>query len=219
MPPYVSPYVRGIRPAPPVRIVKKNYTKVDNDFPSLNSKPIVKGVTETAWGSSSKSFKEIVENNEVLFDYDILERLDGETSVSHFNRISEIFKRTTTHHTYNIYVVSSNTKSYRVAARNEIIARMLCQLSHNKYSNSSLDSAFVHFKQDTLDQMYSDDEIWEEVMSYVGGDKNRKDQAILMYYRKTQNIKGASEIFWFNSKKTTCKKTEEKSISKEKILY
>jgi hypothetical protein len=218
MPPYVSPYVRGKRPTQPIKQTTNKYTPSNGDFPVMGGHKNIKPPTEAPWGNANKSFKEIVENTEITFDYDILEMTAGETQVSYFNRLSKIFKRTTVLHKYNVYVVSSSVKSYRVAARHEIIARLLCQMTDNKYS-AVLDSSFVSFKRDTLEQMYSDDEVWEEVMSYVGGNITRKDEAILMYYKKTQNIKNSSEVFWFNTKKTICKKTEEKCVSKEKILY
>jgi hypothetical protein len=223
--PYVSPYVRGRRPTAPIRQVVKKYMPSADDFPTMGgstsrstsrAEPMSE-LPATLWGSA-KSFTEVVKNTEITFDYEILEKIAGESQVTYFNRLSKIFTRTTVLHKYNVYVISSNVKSYRVAARSEIIARLLCQMADNKYS-SVLDSSFAPFKRDTLEQMYSDDEVWEEVMSYVGGNITRKDEAILLYYKKTQNVKCSSEIFWFNTKKTICKQTEEKCMSKEKILY
>lgn len=201
----------------------EKYTLVNDDFPVLGSEnveaiPVKIPEIKTPWGNDGKSFKEVIENTDITFNYAILKKRDGETSVSYFSRLYGIFKNTTTLYEYDIYMVYNDVKSYTVAARHEIIARMLCQMEDDRHAKKVLCSTFAQFKTDILDQMYSDDEIWEEVMGYVNYDKTKRNKAILMYYGEKNNVKYSSDMNWLNPSVTTCNKTTESCISEEKIL-
>ena len=42
--------------------------------------------------------------------------------------------------------------------------------------------AYAKFRQNTISQMYEDDEIWDDVMWCVGNDKSKQENAIRSYY-------------------------------------
>lgn len=63
-----------------------------------------------------------------------------------------------------MYTVTSKNKTYKVAAKHEISARLLCQLEENRYSMKASSEAYAKFRQNTISQMYEDDEIWDDVM-------------------------------------------------------
>jgi len=115
--------------------------------------------------------------------------------------------------------VKSKKKTYRVAARHEIIARFLCQAEDNKYSKKAYSEAYNKFRQDTLDQMYEDDELWDEVMGRVGGERSKRDDAIRLYYNDTHTSNHMVISNWLDPCKATCIKSNENCISKEKIIY
>jgi len=207
---------------------KKKYESLynDDDFPSLGSatnretkREIKASPSLPSWGGDKKSFKDIVENSEVTFDYDILKRRDKDTDVTYFSRLSEIFKRTTTLTTYNVYTVTSKNKTYRAAARHEIIARLLCQLEENRYSKKASSAAYAEFRQNTLSQMYADDEIWDDVMWRFGNDKSKQEDAIRSYYNDSQFDNQNVTLNWLDPEKVTCKMGVEYCISKERIIY
>jgi hypothetical protein len=203
---------------------KKKYESLynDNDFPSLGS--ATKRETKASsslpsWGGDKKSFTEIVENSEVVFDYDILKRRDKDTDVTYFTHLSGIFKRTTTLSAYHVYTVTSKNKTYRAAARHEIIARLLCQLEENRYSKKASSAAYAEFRRNTLNQMYSDDEMWDGVMWSVGNDKSKQEDAIWSYYNDFRLDNQNVTLNWLDPEKVTCRKDVEYCISKEKIIY
>lgn len=203
---------------------KKKYASLDydGDFPLLGS--TTKRETKASpslspWSDDKKSFKEIVENNDVTFDYDILKRSDKDTDVTYFSRLSEIFKRTTTITTYHVYTVTSKNKTYKAAARHEIIARLLCQLEENRYSMEASSATYAKFRQDILSQMYADDEMWDDVMWRVGNDKSKQEDAIRSYYNDCQFDNQNVTSNWLDPEKATCRKDVENCISKEKIIY
>lgn len=198
---------------------KKKYASLNDadDFPPLGATGPAPQIP-SVWGDK-KSFKEIVENNEVTFNYDILERKAGETDAAYFSRLSLIYKRTTTLAAYNIYTVTGKNKSYKVAARHEIIARLLCQMEDNRYSMKASSEAYDKFRQDTLEQMYVDDEMWDEVMGSVGNDSSKREKAIRAYYNNSRPRGQGVTFNWMDPRKATCKKGIENCISKEKIIY
>ena len=188
--------------------------------------PLLPGLSSTrkkyptpSWGNNKKSFKEIVEKNKITFDYDILEKRKDEKNVTYFNRLSDIFKQTTILHKYDIYTVKSKNKSYRVAARHEIIARFLCQVEENKNSRKAHADAYNKFRQNILDQIRVDDELWEFIMERVEGDSSRCDEAIRLYYNETPASRFLISLDWLDPNKTSCEKDSENHISEEKILY
>ena len=199
-----------------MRPVRKNFISLgdDNDFPPLSS------ASNTLIPSCDgrKTFKEIFENNAISFDYDILERKEMETVSTYFNRLYDIFKRSTTLHTYDIYVIKNKTKSYKAAARHEIIARLLCQIEDNRCFRKASEDAYANFRKLTLDQMYDDDDLWDEIMGRVGGDKLKWEEAIRAHFNFIQ-LRQTVSLKWMDPLKTTCKKSGENCISKEKILY
>jgi hypothetical protein len=202
---------------------KKKYDSMynDDDFPLLGSvtNRETKASHLLSWGGDKKSFKEIVENNEVTFDYDILKKRDTDTDVTYFTHLSEIFKRTTTLTAYHVYTVTSKNKTYRAAARHEIIARLLCQLEENRYSMKASSAEYAEFRQNTLRQMYEDDEMWDDVMWRVGNDKSKQEDAILSLYNDSQLDNQNVTLNWLDPDKVTCRKGVEYCISKEKIIY
>lgn len=191
------------------------------DFPQLSKPKETRKKNHTlTWGSEEKSFKEIVEKNEITFDYNILERKKDETNSEYFNRLLDIFKQTTILHTYDIYVVKNNNKTYRVAARHEIIARFLCQIEDNKYSRKAYDDAYNKFRKNILKYMYKDDELWDDIMWRVGGDSSRRDEAIRLYYNDTHTGRYVITLNWLDPQKTTCKKDSKNTeFSEEMIIY
>lgn len=202
----------------------KKYTSLDDtyDFPSLGS--ATKRETKlspavSAWSGDKKSFKEIVENKEVRFDYEILKRNDDDTDATYFSRLYGIFKRTTTVATYRIYTVTKNNKTYRVAARHEIIARMLCQFEENRNHKKASSDLYSKFRQKTISQMYADDEMWEDIMGYVGYDDSKWEYAIRLYYNELHTDNKNVNSDWLDTEKTKCTKGVENCISREKIIY
>jgi hypothetical protein len=207
---------------------KKKYESLynDDDFPSLGSatnretnREIKASPSFPSWGSDKKSFKEIVENNEVTFDYDILKRIGKDTDVTYFARLSEIFKRTTTITAYHVYIVTSKNKTYRVAARHEIIARLLCQLEENMYFMKASSAAYAKFRHNTLIQMYAYNEMWDDVMWRVGNDESKQEDAIWSYYNDSRLDNQNVTLNWLDPEKATCRKGVDNFISKEKIIH
>lgn len=209
----------------------KGFTKLDyeEDFPTLGSsskKPEKKETSTPEQKEPKKSFKDIVKNSEIKFDLDILKQKHGEPNPTYYNRLSKIFKNNTTLHKYNIYIVrcKSINKTLKAAARDENIARFLCQQYEISANAARERSEYEKFRADILDQMNTYEDLWEEIMSYVGFDINRSEQAVKMYYNKTMLIhdslkKQKLSYKWLNSLNTTCTKTEELCISKEKIIH
>ena len=203
---------------------KKKYASLGDydDFPSLGSATKIETKASPflpSWCGDKKSFKEIVENNEVMFDYDILKRRVKDTDVTYFSRLSEIFKRTTTLTAYHVYTVTSENKTYRVAARHEIIARLLCQLEENRYSIKASSDEYAEFRKNTLSQMHADDEICDDVMWSFGNDESKQEDAIRSYYNDSKLDNYNVTLNWLDPETVTCRKGVENCISKEKILY
>jgi hypothetical protein len=218
---YVPPHMRY---PGQTDVKKKKYSSLDDedDFPSLGSATNIETKASPSlpsWGGDRKSFKEIVENKELKFNYNILNRRNKDTDVTYFSRLSEIFKRTTTLTTCHVYTVTSKNKTYKVAARHEIIARLLCQLEENRYSMKASSVEYAKFRQNTIIQMYEDDEIWDDVMWCVGNDKSKQEDAIRSYYNNSRLDNKNVILNWLDPENVTCSKGVENCISTEKIIY
>ena len=220
---YVPPHLRGKkhRSSPQRSNPLTNYQLVEDDFPALGSTPAKKVtvMTETKW--TKGSFKEVVSNTDIVFDFEILKQRKEESPSEYYNRLNTIYTRTSTLHKYSVFTLKHKKRKqlYRVAARHEIMARFICQKNEFQQNTRLKNSQYASFKQSTFDQMCNDDELWDYVLSFVGGDNSKRDEAIKLYYRESCESSPKVTSNWLNPDEASCIETSEKCISKEKIIY
>lgn len=222
---YVPPYRRNKFKQ------QKHYTKIQPDivydeqnFPSLGSCESVSNTknsnTKTSkWGKGS--FKDVVSSDDVVFDFSSLEKLQKETFVEYYNRLSMFFKRTTKLNSYHVFSVthSKKQKCYRAIARHEIVAKFLCQRAEYENHSRLKDTHYIKFKNKTFKEMMDDEDLWEYVMNLVDGDDTRRDEAINIYYKQQKKDDEIKPNNWLTSTDVKCIKTTEQVLSKEKIIY
>ena len=221
---YAPPHLRGLlreknqhvklnKVQPKEKKKKGKYMIVEDEFPVLG---VVKPMSYN-WGY--KSFKDAVVRNEITFDYEILDKKDSESYNEYFKRLGVLFKRTSVLHVYNIYTVKSDKKSYKVAARHGTIARFLCQTEEELQESKLSNRRYILFRKNTMEQMYTYPEVWDDVMGLVDGDTTKKEKAILMCYNESNPTKHEDTRTNWMSSDVVCTLTAETCISKEKILY
>lgn len=184
----------------------------DESFPPMTALP----KKYSSWGG--KSFKDALVCTEIQFDYDVLEKRLDENESAYYSRLLELFKKTTTTCLYSVYNVQGIYKTYRVAARHETIARLLCQTEENRHTKNIEKTAYAEFKHNILNNMYDDEELMCEVLMRVGGDVSMRDEAIRIFYTEQNPVRNKGYV-WMDPKKTTCVKSVDTCMSKEKILY
>lgn len=194
--------------------VGKNKYLNNDDFPLLSKRKI----SDPVWGQ--KSFKEIVENGEIVFDFDILKQKKDETLIAYIQRLNILLEKTTVMYKYNVYNVtnSDKTKTYKVVARHSIIAQLLCYTEEKNIAARMRSEHYKQFKKDTIYNMYNDTEVWDYIMGYVSGDPIRQDEAIKHYHKISNTDLYKPLTNWFSSS-VTCEKTEDTLLSDEKVLH
>ena len=167
------------------------------------------------WGN--RSFADVLKNEDKKPDaISSLYELPGENKLDYFKRIYSIYKKTTCHATYGVYICKYGNKKYTVAARHEIIVKLLCRLEESRLHIAMHKEKYLQFKHELLDLMYDDNSIWDDVMSRVDGDPAREDEAIRAYYKPRQ-YKNEHPVWWLGGL-VTCKKTNDTMLCAEKIL-
>lgn len=188
------------------------------EFPSLGSNTNITVVNNKhdLW-SNRKQFTEVVKNTEIKFDYDILNKMINETDIEYFNRLVSHIKKTSVIYNYKIFLCKKKSTSYRVCARHEIVARVLCQLEENKYELRENSKEYRNFKNNTIDRMRDDENFWYSIMDIVDGDESQIDKAIKAFYKKSVQDSDTN-ITWLDVDKVTCIETNDLYFSKEKII-
>lgn len=203
----------------------KNYRKQtgleynEKNFPALGSVNNNIKKTNSVWGKGS--FKDVVSSDDIVFDFNVLEKTKKETYLEYYNRLSMFFKRTSTLSTYYVFNVthSKKQKCYKVIARHETIAKFLCQRAEYENHARHKDTHYIKFKSKLVKEMADDGDFSEYIMDLVDGDDNRRDEAIGIYYRQQKIEDEIRPTNWLNPEDVKCVKTKEHVLSKEKIFY
>lgn len=183
----------------------------DCDFPPLSGKPVNQKHT-----LPEVSFKSIVKNSKVTFNLEILKRKENETMINYFNRLKTHFKSSTLTHTYDIFLCKKGNRQYRVAARDETIAKLLCQMYENKYLCEDKTKDFAQFKLEIYTKLEHDEMFYYELLDLVEDDKNRIEEAIKIYYNNIKKNTKSVDVSWLVLSK--CLNTKETLLSEERIL-
>lgn len=145
-----------------------------------------------------------------------LRRIHRETDSQYFDRLLNLYTQTTKLKQYNIYILKHGKRTIKVAARDEIIARFICQWHDYKTAINEEKTELEIKKKEMWNDMQEDDQLYNEIVEYMN-ENNYGIDDVLGEYCNTNTNKKFSYI-WFNFNKTSCKKTDELCISKERIL-
>ena len=184
----------------------------DDNFPPLTSSRVIPII------NPKKSFKDIFTNVDTKFNCALLNMRSNESYDAYYKRLKVIINSDNVCRTYNMYDVKHKNKTYRVIARHHIVALLLCQIDSEQKRNILSNRKFMRFRNNILEQMYYDEEMWNDVMSNVDGDAGRGEDAIIMYFNKT-NPPTTIITNWITSTDVSCTELSEKCYSVEKILY
>lgn len=201
------------------RIKYKKLPNFDDDnFPMLSSSP-EKTEFKSAWSKplDTKLLKQIKQDKQ-KDTYSLLRRLDRESDSQYFHRLSTIFSQTTRIGNYKIYIVKNKSTVIKIAARNQTIARYLCQLDEYTELLQQWTNDVRSKKIEIYEQIQDDDYLYSEVIDLVNNDSNKLDKAVDMFCSNTIPKPKITSTVWLNTKKTSCVESNETCISKEKIL-
>ena len=185
------------------------YNTKESDFPRLSSPKPRKKIAST-WSTPLN-----IQIKEKKKDDVVLSRNTNETDVQLYNRLHSLFKETTCLNTYNVYYLNYKGCRTYVAARNSLIARYLCQARECREKERQSMIISNEHKKKIMQDMRDDEYLYDEIMD--GFDDNEYHTAVAKYCSRKESI--STSMPWLNEDRTSCVKTDEICISKEKILH
>jgi hypothetical protein len=148
---------------------------------------------------------------------DSLVRLPKELDSHYFNRLMHIFNKTTRKDLYHVYIVINNNRRFRVIARNDIIAKFLCQYHDYKNMGITRTHEINEYREYVYDRINEDEILYDNVMRLVDYNTFQLNTAVDIYCKSMNAIPEVKHAYWFDEK-TLCVKTDVIYESLEKII-
>lgn len=166
-----------------------------------------------------KSFRDILKQENT--NHDDLNKTESESNDVYLKRLSSIFKKTSSLiKTHSIYICKHKNRKYRVVARHEMIARMLCQTRDDRYNKRMRAESYKRFHRNTLDKMNESQDEWDTVMVRVNRNPCMVNEAIRILYDETHaQFCNTIDHQWIDPSNSTVVDTGEKITCREKILF
>lgn len=183
----------------------------EKNFPSLGTSPPAKRAIPTAWSSPLR--ERAVVSVAVEPTVKAYAQRVGEGWGEYYARLVVEFKKTTALNKWRIYVVRYKNRRVTVAARNETVAKLVCDMEDERAEQKAGEMEHAEKKRKIRADMYNDETVWDDVMHHVQGDERFIEQAIDLYCAK-RVVRTSPR--WLRY--AECEETEELCVSKEKII-